>query len=103
MYDTFDCVFCHFFAKRELADLQFTVIQIFSYTMFVFTLSFENRNHFLTRNRLKVSVNAHVNDAINIIKFIGQQHAILTEISDQLNVCYTFHVRLSDHSFDSNF
>lgn len=51
------------------------------------------RKQYLTSNRLKVSVNIYANDSIDVIKFIGRQHAFLTDITDQLNVCYSFQVR----------
>lgn len=44
-----------------------------------------------------------IKDLIGMIKFIGQQHAFLTDITDQLNICYAFQVWNSVISFDSNF
>lgn len=42
--------------------------------------------------RLEVSPETYKNN-IHIIQFIGRQHALLTDIVEQLNICYTFKVR----------
>lgn len=49
-------------------------------------------SRFSTSNRLKVSVNMYSKDSIDVINFIGRQHALLTDIADQLNNCYAFQV-----------
>lgn len=50
------------------------------------------RNRFLNRITLKVSVNICKKNSIDVVKFVGRQHAFLTDIMDQLNVCYAFQV-----------
>lgn len=51
-----------------------------------------NRNQFLIKNGLNASIVVHRNDSIDIIKFVGRQHAFLTVIVGQLNICYAFQV-----------
>lgn len=51
-----------------------------------------NRNRLLFGNRLEVLVEVHTRGPIEVIEFIGRQHAFLTDIIDQLNVCYGFQV-----------
>lgn len=43
-------------------------------------------------NSLVVLIESHTKAPIKVIEFIGQQHAFLTDIIDQLNVCYGFQV-----------
>lgn len=43
-------------------------------------------------NRLKVEAVVCKRDSIVISKFVARQHAFLTDISDQLNICYSFQV-----------
>lgn len=65
---------------------------IFKCYIFRKNLFDQNRKRFLTSNRVKVSVEICINESIDVIKFIGRQHAFLTDITDQLNVCYGFQV-----------
>lgn len=40
-------------------------------------------------------VEAHTKGPIELIEFIGRQHGFLTNITDELNVCYGFQVRVN--------
>lgn len=51
-----------------------------------------NRNRFLMDKRLNVFFGVYLKDSIDFIKFVGRQHAFLTDITEQLNVCYGLQV-----------
>lgn len=49
-------------------------------------------NRFLAKDHLKTSANIRKRDSIDAIKFVGRQHALLTEVADQINFSYTLQV-----------
>lgn len=51
-----------------------------------------NRLKMLNDKGLQVPFETNVKKSIETIQFIGQQHAFLTDITKQLNICYTFKV-----------
>lgn len=51
-----------------------------------------NRNRFLGASKLRVLNEMHTRDSLGLIQFVGRQHAFLTDITHQLNVCYAFRV-----------
>lgn len=53
----------------------------------------KNRNRFMNNKELNGSLNIENVDSNEIIKFIGRQHGVLTDIMDQLNFCYSLQVK----------
>lgn len=61
-------------------------------TNFVFLSFLWLRNYFLQRDKLKGSVIEYKDRSIRAIKFMGHQFLLLTNITNQLNSCYSFKV-----------
>lgn len=66
-----------------------------------FVVILNDRNQFLSGNTLMTSIIDCKDVSIEIIRFIGCQHSLLTDIMDQLNWCYSFEVSSSSFSFFS--
>lgn len=78
-------------------------IECSEYFRMLFFITCYYRSRFLRGNAFKVSTNIYRKDSIDVIKFVGRQHAFLTDIMDQLNYCYGFQViPLASCAFESN-
>lgn len=57
-----------------------------------FFFFFAHRNHFLRKNKLNGSIIKQKEQSLNVIKFVGRQHLLLTDIMNDLNFCYSIKV-----------